>query len=39
MCIAASNAFPRFKNADDACLNRLVVIRIKGYNGKPDHKL
>lgn len=38
MCIAASNAFPRFKNADDACLNRLVVIRIKGYNGKPDPK-
>ncbi len=39
MCIAASNAFPRFKNADDACLNRLAVIRIKGYNGKPDPQL
>lgn len=35
MFIAASNAFPRFKNADDACLNRLVVIKIKGFNGKP----
>ncbi len=35
MFIAASNAFPRFKNADDACLNRLVVIKIKGFKGKP----
>ncbi len=36
MFIAASNAFPIFKNADDACLNRLVVIKIKGFNGIPD---
>lgn len=36
MCIAASNVFPRFKNADDACLNRLVILKIKGFNGTPD---
>lgn len=36
MCIAASNAFPRFKNADDACLNRLVILKIKGFKGIPD---
>ena len=35
MFIAASNSFPKFKNADDACLNRLVVIKIKGFKGKP----
>lgn len=39
MCIAASNAFPRFRNADNASLNRLVVIKIKGYKGEPDPKL
>ncbi|MGN1086044.1 MAG: phage/plasmid primase, P4 family [Porcipelethomonas sp.] len=39
MCIAASNAFPRFRNADDASLKRLVVIKIKGYKGEPDPKL
>lgn len=38
MCIAASNAFPHFKNADDACLNRLVILKIKGFNGIPDSK-
>lgn len=37
-CIAASNGFPRFKNADDATLNRIVPIKIKGYKGKPDPK-
>lgn len=36
ICIAASNAFPRFKNADDACLNRLVILKIKGFKGIPD---
>lgn len=36
MFIAASNAFPKFRNADDACLNRLIVIKIKGYDGQPN---
>lgn len=35
-CIAASNSFPQFRNADDASLDRLAVIRISGYTGKPD---
>lgn len=36
MCIAASNIFPRFKNADDACIKRIIPIRIQGYTGIPD---
>lgn len=39
MFIAASNAFPKFRNSDDACLNRLIVIKIKGYDGQPDPNL
>ena len=34
--IAAGNAFPKFRHYDDAVLNRLVIIKVKGYNGDPD---
>ncbi len=37
-CVAASNEFPKFKNADDATLNRLIIVKIKGYDGKPNPK-
>lgn len=36
--IAASNAFPQYRNPDDASLDRLTVIRVAGYKGKPDPK-
>lgn len=38
-CIAASNSVPHFKNPDDASLDRLILIKIKGYKGKIDHQL
>lgn len=38
LCIAASNEFPKFKNADDATINRVVPVLIQGYIGNPDPK-
>lgn len=35
-CIAASNCFPQFKHADDASLDRIIAIKIQGYQGKID---